>query len=369
MAETTYTRKTLRRAISRELRMPFFRRYPDGESTVDTGSTASLIKDTSLVQKDKFWNGKWFYALDTEEVALIRHFEAANRQFILEPPLTAALSETGPTYEIHSGWSASEIHDAINRAIEKAGRIFLDTVTDKSLILQEDKLSYTVSGLTKTPYRIHKVWVENSTSVTRGTATAGGASTITVQSVPSGITTSYKISIYEGTGKGQVRNYSSAVGLQVTVDSPWVTNPSTDSKYAIWDATEEVTDWLLRNDWYEDSKEFPDIIYFRTRLTANYGTRIRIEYSAISSPLSSDTDTTIIPQDYIIAKACSILHGQRLGVSTANYDLHDREHRRLGLEADSFLAQYAPHTNDSSLRDSESPMSYDESDPLNWRNQ
>lgn len=77
-----------------------------------------------------------------------------------------------------------------------------------------------------------------------GTATAGGATTLTdsskswtVDLYATGV-----VYIYEGTGAGQIRTISSNTATELTVSSAWTTNPDATSIYAIsgvvvWDGT------------------------------------------------------------------------------------------------------------------------------------
>ncbi len=74
--------------------------------------------------------------------------------------------------------------------------------------------------------------------VRRNTATAGGASTITLDASASAVDSFYKntrIYIVSGTGVGQTRGYSSYVGSTkvYTVDSAWSTNPDNTSVFMI----------------------------------------------------------------------------------------------------------------------------------------
>jgi len=345
--------------------MPFFRRFANGQLSPDSTSTQTLIKDATLTQTDAFWNGHWFYGITGEDMSIIRSFSNAGHSFIPEIGI-AASSNTEEPYEIHSLWNAAEIHNAINRAIDIAKRIFTDTVRDASMILEQDKLSYTISGLTKVPFAVHKVWLENPASIYRGQASAGGASTITVQSVPSDITTNWKISIYDKTGKGQIRNYVSAVGLVVTVDSAWTTQPDSTSKYAIWDASEELYDWIPLDTWYTDAPEFPDTINFRSRMASYYGVRIRIEYESLPTALTTDASTTIVPKEYIVSKACSILHGQKLNDTKVDQQSHYAENQRYSEDADKYLINNAPHIPASTIKSHEQRTYIEDEDPLGW---
>lgn len=368
MSETTYTLKDLRRAVASEMQMPFFRRFPAGELAMDSGSTTETIKDASLTQPDDFWSGAWFYGLEEEDVSYIRAYQQADHRFYLETALASSPS-AGDKYEIHTLWSPVEVHNAINQAIESVNRIYTTVVIDSSLVLQEDKLTYDISGLPYTPVFVHKVFVENPGNVERGTATAGNVAYIDVQSVPTDISTNWKIAIYDGTGRGQIRNYASHVGLQITPNTNWTTAPSATSKYAMWDSTEELYDWVAINNFYVDKKEYPDTLYFRNRPYAYYGMRIKIEYSAVPAALLTDSSTTTVPKQYILLKACSYLHGLKLKNTKADRDMHYAEMKRYQEEAEVYLQRNLPHRQDNTWMRSAPGMDYPEDEngnPLGW---
>lgn len=340
--EPTNTRKTLRRAIAKELRMPFFRRYTTGELSTDTGSTSGSVVAAELVQADGFWDGSWLFMLGTEEQCLVRSFKNTTHAFIPEPPLISAPADSGDSFEMHSVWNAEEIHDAINRAIEKAGRVFTDTVEDKTLILKEDVLEYDITGLERDVFILSRVFLENTGSIVRGTATAGTSSTITVESVPTDIDTGWKISIYSGTGAGQLRSYASNVGLVVTPSPAWATTPDTTSKYAMWDANEELYDWVPVHGIYTDNKEYPDFIRLKNRWPGSYGLRLRLGYESLPVALIDDDDTTSVPKEYIKAQAIAFLHEQRRGSPKADAAYHEAQRISYQTAADMYLATNAP---------------------------
>lgn len=345
--------------------MPFFRRFSAGELTTDTGSTASLIVDAALTQRDGFWNNHWYYAVTAGEQSLTRSFQANNGSFALETPLTSAPADTGDLYELHAMWSPSDLHAAINQAIQEAGKIFTETVVDSTIVVEEDQLEYSLTGLSKTPYVLNKVSIENPGSITKGTATAGAATTITVESVPSDIDTGWRISIYAGLGAGQSRVYVSNAGNVITV-AAWTTQPDSTSKYALWDAAQEIYDWSPLHQVYQDSKEFPDVLRLRSRMPQYYGMRLRLEYQALPAELSSDSDTTIVPKKYIMDKAIAILHGQKLNDTKADRDLHFAEHQRYNDQADKYLARTAPHMPDTQIQTMDHIYQDDRNDPLAW---
>ena len=149
MAELTTTLAELRRAIARELEMPFFKRYKNGFLDADSGDTDELV-DSQLTQKDKFWNGAWLYRVASQEASLITNFTASDNKLVLEVPITTVAA--GDDYEIHNIWNAYDIHEAINAAIRDSRRVFFETVTDETIIIEEDKLAYSLSSLNKTPH-------------------------------------------------------------------------------------------------------------------------------------------------------------------------------------------------------------------------
>jgi hypothetical protein len=72
-------------------------------------------------------------------------------------------------------------------------------------------------------------------SFATGTATAGGASTITnsAKTWTTNQWTNYQIRIVSGTGAGQIRTIASNTGTVITVSSAWTTNPDATSVYSI----------------------------------------------------------------------------------------------------------------------------------------
>lgn len=72
-------------------------------------------------------------------------------------------------------------------------------------------------------------------SFATGTATAGGANTIsnTAKNWATNQWANYQIRITAGTGLGQIRTISSNTATQITVSSNWTTNPDNTSQYSI----------------------------------------------------------------------------------------------------------------------------------------
>jgi hypothetical protein len=365
MSEPTTSLATIRRDICRTLRMPFFQRYSAGYLAATGGSTTSLI-DTKLTQEDNFWKQSWVYRIASQEAARIITFTAKDDTARFETPITAVASTD--QYEIHSRWNAYEIHSAINEAIRAAARSFPDNTTDETLIVQEDVRSYDLTTLTKAPWVVHRIWLEQPSNVRRGTAVSATATTLIVENsgILSSVTSSWKISIYDGTGKGQIRSVSSVAGSTVNVTA-WTTNPDSTSKYALWDASEQTFDWYPYDAVRVSSKEYPSILYFSMRPVDFYGMRIRLEYTALSSELTTEASTTTVPLGYIKPKALSLLHSMKIADTKTDRDLHFGEWKRYQEEADAYMVRNAPHLPDSIFfLNPEHSYQPNADDPLNW---
>jgi hypothetical protein len=365
MAEPTYTLAELRRAIARELEMPFFKRYKNGYLDADSGSTDELV-DSQLTQKDKTWNGAWVYRVASQEVSLITHFSTSDNKLVLEVPITAFAD--GDDYEIHNLWNAYDIHEAINAAIRDSRRVFFETVTDETMIVEEDKLAYSLSGLAKTPHMIQKVWIEQPATVKRGVVVSATGTTVTLTaSELADVDSDWMISIYAGTGAGQLRSISSVSGAEATVPA-WDTNPDSTSKFALWKPNRQVYDWLpwdaLR---YDSTKEFPDVLYFSRRPIDFQGLRIRLEYVALPAELDAEADTTVVPISYIVPAAVSKLHSRKVKDNKTDRELHFAESKRYQEMAEAWMVRNAPHRPDSNiLKQHLGAYQPDSMNPLNW---
>jgi hypothetical protein len=89
----------------------------------------------------------------------------------------------------------------------------------------------TDSGLIATPS-----WIDDDyKAFATGTATAGGASTLTnsAKAWTTNQWTNYQIRIVSGTGAGQIRSISSNTATVITVGSAWTTQPDNTSVYSI----------------------------------------------------------------------------------------------------------------------------------------
>lgn len=367
MAESTTTLQSLRRSVARQLRMPFIMRVGDS-SIVDSG-TGTTVVDAALVQTiTDFWKGHWYYRISDQVYSLITAFNTSTDTLTTEKtysPVHAAAD----VFEIHSVWNAGEIHAAINRAIDTVKKVFPITGTDESLVIREKYLNYSLSGISNL-WKVQKVWVEyRDNSVTGSVVSATNGAAVLDAAMPSDVDTNWKITIYAGTGAGQIRNISSGAGTTTcSVSINWTTNPDSTSKYRIFDASEERITWRPFTDYRLDNAEFPDTMYVNSDYSLYHGLRFRIEYLSLQAALSAEADTTIIPAEYLINKTCSILHGALIASTKADRDLHYAEFKRYDEMANEYLARYAPHSSGTLINQALESGSYFESnDPLNWR--
>src|SRR3990167_222425 len=311
MAEPTRSRAQLRRELARRMGMVFRRRAGES-STLTSGTSTTAARDSAkLLQADDFWNGHWFYNVTRDAVRLITDFATTNDEATLEYGITGQVS--GDTYEIHSLFNADDLHGALNIAIRDGFPAFFDYLSDESLVLTKDTLEYALSGMGTAPYRIKQIFIESAVSVQRGTATSGGAATLTDTRLIGNlgeVTSSWKISIFAGTGKGQLRSVSSVVDATgvITVSVAWTTAPDSTSQYALWDPTVQYQPWRRVTVARFDAKEWPNILYLGRIYPEWYGMRLRFKYTGRPATLSAEADTTLLPEEYIMERALAYLY-------------------------------------------------------------
>jgi hypothetical protein len=297
--------------------MPFYQTY-GAEGIVDDNCTTTEIIDAALKQKENFWRGAWYYAVDGDEMGEYRKvtsFQSELNKIRLEYGLSGAPS-AGEKYEIISIWSPEQIHEAINDAITEGFPAFYEVEEDVSLCLVEDQMKYDISDISNL-YKIRKIWIEDPTTGETGTAQSGTADTIVVADGTdlSDVDDDWYVSVYGGTGKGQVRQVDSVVdGTDtITVASSWTTNPDSTSKYRFWNPVVQERPWIEVTAARFDRKQWPDYMYLTSDYNTRLGCRIKIQYIKQPQVMDDDTDTTVVPKRYIILKSKAILFGQRGG--------------------------------------------------------
>jgi hypothetical protein len=290
--------------------MPFYVRF-GSQLTCDTGATSDTthLADTHLVQANDYWNGQWAWDATQATARYISDYAQTNGILTLEAALPATpVTGGGDAYEITSVFSPAEIHSAINRAIADGFPSFFDEVTDETVVIQEDKLSYDLTGLTTRPWIIYKIFAEMNSDVRRGTATAGGATSITDSAQDfSDLTTAYKVSIYAGTGAGQVKAVVSGTAGGVINVAAFAPSPDTTSKYAVWNPADEDQPWYQVVQVKFDQVQYPGTMYLQGAYTSVLGMRLRLQFCAPPAALATDAATTCVPSEFVIGKAVAML--------------------------------------------------------------
>lgn len=340
MAAPTVSRVTLRRELARRLSMPFALRVGDYSVFTGTPTATQLYDGVKLVQKSNTWNYQSIYIVDGDEAGSVRRiadFVKEEAALLIEEPLAGA-PDAGDAYEIHARWDANQLHRAINHAIDQAFYGFYGVTADETIPVQRDTLQY---SLPSDMFRVTRLWIGQQSVLARGTATAGGATTLTDSNAAfptdgNGLA-GQKVSIIWGTGKGQIRTLDSNTANQLTVTAAWTTNPATDSLYVVWEQVRQPYDWLDFTAVRFDRPDYPTTLYLPDRLAAWEGLPLRIEYVYKPPALTSDADTTPVPEGYLLPKAQAYLHGLRAGVGAyADQERHSGEQVKYETIAENY---------------------------------
>jgi len=172
------------------------------------------------------------------------------------------------------------------------------------------------------------------TTFATGTATAGGATTLTnsAKNWTTNQWTNYQLRIVSGTGAGQIRTITSNTSTQLTV-ATWTTNPSTDSVYAI-EGNDDFL-YLMGNN---------AVTLFRYSITNNTWSTLSPTAARTVAPgtgasadwVYEDTDSSFTTED-------AIINGRRIysfrGGATATLDYYD-----IALNTWVSTLTYAPAT-------------------------
>lgn len=325
MSEPTYTLETIRRAICRQLHMRFFRIY-EGEITLTGGSTTTAVAANILAQADDFWNNAYLLVVSGNQDGDFRRitdFVAATDTATLEYALSGTLS-SGDKVEILD-YSPEIIHEAINRAVMDGFRAFPNVAENQTMIIQEDTLEYSLSGISPAIWMPIQVWLERSSNVIRGQAESATSNTLT--DTDANWTTNEHagklLSIYYGTGAGQaIVTIQSNTATVLTISGTFATTPDSTSRYAVWDPNEQLEDWYRLPAGRFGPEEFPDTLRLTKRYPDFYGLRIRFVYLQGPDTLSADTDTTTVNREFVVYKATSIIHDSLVSDSTVNRSAH-----------------------------------------------
>jgi hypothetical protein len=382
MSEPTKTRAQLRRELTRRMGMVFRRRLGESSTLTGSSSTTAARDSAKLVQTDDFWNGHYFYNVTRDAVRLITDFVAANDEATLEYAITGQVS--GDTYEIHSLFSADDLHGALNVAIRDGFPAFFDYLTDESLVLEQDTLEYDLSSLATAPYRVKQVFIESAVGVLRGVVDDADTTYITddalIGAIYDGtnsldlIRTGWKVSIYAGTGAGQVRTVASTTPstgkLSISGADPWDTTPDTTSKYAVWNPAVQWQPWRRVTVARFDAKEWPDKLYLGRIFPEWYGLRLRIKYIGRPAELSAEASTTLLPEEYLMERAQAYLYALGMDDNRLDRARYSDLYQTKYATATQLKNEKAWREPDGTLWQEEAhlPGYGDNADPLGWRN-
>lgn len=317
MASTSLA--TLRRAIGRNLRQPFFTRFAAGYGTATSGSTTTLIDTTKLLQADNFWRGQYVFFPTTGEVREISASTQSTKTLTWLEPLAAGI--TTDQYEIWSQFTALEVNDAINRALRSAWP-YLFSVQEKFLVIQLDtNTEYSLTSLSPSPRWLSQVQVERNVNSLTGTNTTTVAQnrlkdtnqTFTSEHV------GWQVRIYDGTSKGDYRTVSSVVDSNtLEVSANFTTILTTTSKYRLADVGHEARNFMFETSWSVDAFTNPTKIRLGSHPYSYEGFLLRLLYEAEFDTLATEAATTTCPREFVELMAAAKIYHTRLSSAPAS---------------------------------------------------
>jgi hypothetical protein len=160
---------------------------------------------------------------------------------------------------------------------------------------------------------------------------------------------------------------------KIATVSAWTTTPTTASKYRVWDASSQSSDWRRLLSVKLDQKEFPTKMYLTSRFSGYNGGRFRIQYLTKPAQLTTEVGTTLIPERYIVSKAMSSLFGTMANSNRFNRQRYAELESRHAQLAETYKSMKAFDRPDGSLWQEDDPYGdgdggslTDPGDPLGW---
>jgi hypothetical protein len=179
-----------------------------GQSQPISGAIQDLFRDTIDLSKSQ-----WFH-VHVDPIRELAYF------FVAFTGDSGTYPKRALVYNLRTGgWNTESYFDEIGDAakLEISGRL--------QLLLGGDRDRVLLAG---------QDGPDMLTAHVRGTATAGGATTLTDSAANfAAFPVGTPIAIVGGTGQGQLRYVASNTSTVITVSSAWTTNPSTDSVYLV----------------------------------------------------------------------------------------------------------------------------------------
>jgi hypothetical protein len=378
MGEPTTSRKELRRTIARALQMEFFKRYADAEVALTGTPTTTSLAASSLTQSTTdYWKGGWVYIASGTQLGAERRITTFNPTGdILTPeyPLAGAPS-AGDKIEIHDLWSPAMIHQAINRALKEAGRVFFDNSIDTSLVARRDRTLYDISAISPAIWKINQIWIEQvaDSQIFQPTAYAEDGEVYTL-SLPAGICLAadqfngWLLSIYDGPGASQQVTISDSTTATLTLAAALDPAPTSASYARIWDPNSDDRAHYQLTGYRVDDAEFPNRITVDPLREDLLGYRLMIQYAHLPTDLTLDTSTTTVPQEYIVNKARAYLHEDRMNDNRPDSARHAQLAQVFHGRADDYLMRYPRRHPAGTVQTTQNHfVSGDAVDPMGWR--
>lgn len=237
----------------------------------------------------------------------------------------------------------TEINETINDVLIESYPSFHSMGFDESTIIIDDTLVY---ALPSTIEKVLAVWLEDAVQEASGTAESGTANTLTdtdASWTANEWADDYEVAIIDKTGEGQVRTIASNTATVLTVSSNWTTPPDSTSEYVIKKIIERDP-WRPLHFWTVTGT--PGALVLELHSSYRSGQRLRVQYIGPPDTLSSDSDTTRVPKEYIVRAAMnklleSILHSAAGGSRSTeltefltrwDFELAEQLRRRLGWQ-------------------------------------
>jgi hypothetical protein len=378
MSEPTTNRKELRRTIARALQMEFFKRYADGELALTGTPTTTSLASSSLTQSQSdYWKGGWVYITSGTQLGAERRITTFNPTGdILTPeyPLAGAPA-AGDKIEIHDLWSPTMIHQAINRALKEAGRVFFDSNIDSTLVARSDRTLYDISAITPAIWKINQIWIEQ-VEETRIFQPVDYEDTGTeyVLALPVGICNTadqyngWMLSIYDGPGAGQVVTITDSLEAQLIMEVGLDPVPTSASYMRIWNPNSDDRQHYQLTGFRVDDAEFPNKIWVDPLRSDLLGYRLMIQYAHLPVDLATDTSATTVPQEYIVNKARAYLHEDRMNDNRPDSARHTQLAQTFHGRADDYLMRYPRRHPAGTVQTSSNHfVGGDAIDPMGWR--
>lgn len=299
MSAPTKTRQQIRRAICSFLEMEFYQRWD--EVTVDTVNGANLVI-SELTQPDTAWERQWAYVVDgtaAGETAMILASVRESNTIVLEAAISGL--QASDKIEILS-ISPRILHKSINEAIMASRGFFFRVNNDKTLFLQEDKLTYSLTNITPTPWVVQKVWLERPTTMYRGEVSAAGSNYVEIDGLEADDDefNDFLITVYGGDASGEYGTIADTLtDNRLEISGTWGTTPSVGDKVAWYNTSEELLPpyGIPAIDW--PALYWPDEFRLRRLYRGYEGARFILQCVAPPQELSDDTDTSVVPVEYL----------------------------------------------------------------------